>query len=185
MKVANAVSLGVGLVFFGLCLPAHASLLGSNVDLRYLFPNSSTTSSDFGSTTVSAAVEYPNASSLSVDITAAQLVLGWPGPGSLGFTASAFNGFEFLFTGVTITGASVNGSSTFLGTPVVTVSGNNIFVNYSGVNTGTGPTTSIIDVTLSSSAVPEPGTVVLLGAGLLGLGFRYKRRFAPVMVRGR
>ncbi len=56
--------------------------------------------------------------------------------------------------------------------------GNNIFVNYSGVQTGIGPTISIIDVTTSSSGVPEPGTLTLLGAGLLGLGLRYKRRSA-------
>ena len=61
---------------------------------------------------------------------------------------------------------------------MVSVVGNNIFVNYSNVNTGGGATVSIIDVTTSTSGVPEPGTLALLGAAFLGLAFRYKRRSA-------
>ena len=47
-----------------------------------------------------------------------------------------------------------------------------------GLATGGSPTTptvSIIDVTTSASGVPEPSTLMLLGAGLLGLGLRHKR----------
>jgi len=175
MKIA---SLPIALGFIGLCLPAHAGLIGSTVDLQAFYPNLSTMTADYGSKTVSSSVEYPVAGDLSVNITDTQVVLGWPGPGNLGFTASAFNGYEFLFSGVTIASATVNGSSTFLASPAITIVGNNIFLNYSGVNTGTGPTTSIIDVATSASGVPEPGTLTLLGAGLLGLCFHYKRRSA-------
>jgi len=76
-------------------------------------------------------------------------------------------------------GATADASSTFLENPAISIVGNNIFLNYSGVNTGgapNGPTVSIIDVTTSTSAVPEPGTLTLLGAGLAGIGFRYRRR---------
>ena len=46
--------------------------------------------------------------------------------------------------------------------------GNNIFVNYSGLQTGIGPTTSIIDVTTASSTgVPEPG-IDDAGGGIAG-----------------
>jgi len=125
-------------------------------------------------------VEYSNFLSFSVDITDTQIFFTWPGPGNAAFATTAFNGYEYLFSGVTITGATVNGSSTFLGSPAITIAGNNIFANYSGLQTGNGPTTSIIDVTTatSGSGAPEPGTLTLLGAGLLGLGFRYKRRSA-------
>ena len=179
MKIA---SLAMALGFVGLCLPAHAGLIGSTVDVRNYYPNLATLSSDAGSTTVSGALEYANVASFAMDITDTQILIEWSGAsGNLSFTPAAFNGFEFLFSGVTIAGATVNGSSTFLGSPAISVVGNNIFLNYSGVNTGGGPnapTVSIIDVTTSASGVPEPSTLTLLGAGLLGLGFRYKRRSA-------
>ena len=168
-------SLTTGLCCIGLCLPAQAGLIGSTVDLREFFPNLATMTADDGSKTVSSSVEYPAVGlGLSVDITNTQILITWPGPGALGFTGSAFNGYELLFSGVTITGATVNGSSAF--NPAISIVGNNIFLNYSGVDTGVGPDTSIIDVSTPASGVPEPGTLTLLGAGVLGLGFLYKRR---------
>src|ERR1700676_5254198 len=114
----------------------------------------------------SAALEYPNINSFAMDITDTQILLEWSGQtGNRTFTGSAFNGFELLFSGVNIAGATVNGSSTFLGNPAISIVGNNIFLNYSGVNTGgapNSPTVSIIDVTTSTSGVPEPGTLTLL-----------------------
>lgn len=175
MKIA---SLAMALGLIGFCLPAHAGLLGSTVDIRHLIPDTATINADGGSATVSGAVEYSNFVSFSVDITDTQILFTWPGPGNAGFATTAFNGYEYLFSGVTITGATVNGSSTFLGSPAITIVGNNIFANYSGLQTGNGPTTSIIDVTTSTSGAPEPGTLTLPGAGLLGLGFRYKQRSA-------
>jgi hypothetical protein len=178
MKIA---SLAIGLGFVGLCLPAHADLIGSTVDLQEFFPDLATMTADHGSTTVSGAVEYPSVGSFAVDITGSQILITWPGPGSLGFTTRPFNGYEFLFSGVAITGATADASSGF--NPfAISLVGNNVFLNYQGVNTGVGPTTSIIDVTTSAStapsAVPEPGTLPLLGAGLLGLGLLYKRQTA-------
>jgi hypothetical protein len=170
--------LAIALGFIGLCLPAHATLIGATVDVQRLYPDVSTLISDGGSTTVSGVVEYPNLASFSVNIIDTQLLIGSLAAGNLSFTGAAFNGFEFSFSGVTITGATVNGSSTFLGSPAISIVGNKIFLNYSGLNTGNGATTSIIDVTTAASGVPEPSTLTLLGAGLLGLGFRYRRRSA-------
>ena len=42
-------SLAMCLGFIGLCLPAHAGLIGSTVDLRELFPTPATMTSDDGS----------------------------------------------------------------------------------------------------------------------------------------
>ena len=95
-----------------------------------------------------------------------------------GVAGRALSGVVSDRKGKPIAGATVNGSSTFLENPAISIVGNNIFLNYSGANTGNGPTTSIIDVTTPASGAPEPGTLTLLGAGLLGLGFRYKRRSA-------
>ncbi len=185
MKIA---SLAVGLAFVGLSIPAHAGLIGSTVDVRDYYPNLSTLISDGGSTTVSNALEYANINSFAIDITDTQILIEWSGAtGNRGFTGAAFNGFEFLFSGVSIAGATVNGNSTFLGNPAISIVGNNIFLNYSGVNTGgspNSPTISIIDITTSSSTVPEPGTPTMLGAGLLGLGFWYKRRSTKSILAG-
>ncbi len=175
MKIA-CLAMALGLI--GFCLPAHAGLLGSTVDVKKLYPDQLTLILDAGSTTVSSALEYADVTSFSVDITDTQILIGHPTPGNISFTGAAFNGFELLFSGVTIAGATVNGSSTFLGSPGISIVGNNIFLDYSNVNTGGGPTTSIIDVTTPASGAPEPGTLTLLGAGLLGLGFRYKQRSA-------
>jgi hypothetical protein len=125
MKIAY---LPIAVGFIGLCLPAHAALIGSTVDVQRLYPDLSTLISDGGSTTVSGLVEYPDLTSFSVNITDTQLLIGSLALGNLSFTAAAFNGFEFSFSGVTITGATVNGSSTFQGSPAISIVGNNIFL---------------------------------------------------------
>ncbi len=176
MKTA---SLAMVLGFAGICLPAHAGLIGSTVDVASYYPNLATLGSDGGTTTVSNALEYANIHSLSVDITDTQLLIGWPGPGNVSFTGASCNGCKCLLAGVTIFGATVDAASTFAGSPAVSVVGNTIFVNFSGLNSGIGPTTSVIDVSTSASTspTPEPSTLTLLAAGVLGIvGFRYKRR---------
>ena len=186
MKIA---SLAMALGFIGLCLPAQAGLIGSTVDVRNYYPDLSTLSIEGGSTAVSAALEYSNINSFAIDITDTQILIEWSGAtGNRNFTGAAFNGFEFLFSGVNITGATVNGNSTFLGSPAISIVGNNVFLNFSGVNTGGSPgspTTSIIDITTATSGVPEPGTLTLLNAGLFGLAFRYKRRSVKTLLLGR
>jgi hypothetical protein len=183
MKFAFLV---VSLVFFGLCPSAHANLIGSTVDLQRYYPDLSTLLSDAGPTTVSGALEYSNVGSFSVDITGNQIVIGSLAAGNLNFTSAPFNGFEFLFLGVTITGATVDASSTFAGNPVINIVGNNIFLNYSNVNTGSAFSKSIINVTTSTDviptppAVPEPGALTLFATGLLGLGLKQKRRFDAI-----
>ena len=110
----KTVFLAVALGFVGLCLPADASLIGSTVDVRNYYPDLSTLSIEAGSTTVSAALEYSNINSFAMDISDTQILLEWSGAtGNRGFTGSAFNGFELLFSGVNIANATVDGASTF------------------------------------------------------------------------
>src|SRR5258708_3480895 len=102
MKIA---SLPMALTFVGLCLPAHAGLIGSTVEVRNYYPDLGTVNIEAGSTTVSAILEYPNINSFAVDITDTQILIEHSGAGNVNFTGAAFNGFELLFSGVTIAGA--------------------------------------------------------------------------------
>src|SRR4051812_23898267 len=71
MRIASlAMALGV----IGFCIPAHAGLIGSTVDIRHLFPDQATVNIEGGPATVSGAVEYPLFFSFSVDITDTQIL---------------------------------------------------------------------------------------------------------------
>jgi hypothetical protein len=93
--------------------------------------------------------------------------------GAGNFQVASFNGFEVAFLTGTITGAVADGASAF--NPVISIVGNNLFLNYQGVNATDGQS-SIIDLTgTGASGVPEPATVAMLGAGLVALGALHKR----------
>ena len=172
MKLFVAVALA-------LAARCSAGVLLDSVDVSTQFPSMGTILDDGGVKTIDGSIEYPAGSfpiynpSMSIQITSTQLILSLNGTSTF-FTSASFNGFEVSFLTGTITGAVADGSSNF--NPVITISGNNLFLNYQG-ETVTSGQLSIIDLTGTSSSVPEPATVGILGSGLAALAFfrRYIR----------
>jgi PEP-CTERM motif len=158
-----------------LSVPAFGGLIGSNVHLEWLNPDTSTLYADYGSTTVGAGVEYSGllgCECISFDISDTQIKMIFSGP-SDSFGTGAFNGAELLFTGVSITGATNDAASNIL--PVgITLQGNNIFLNYQGDTLNSDHYQSIIDVT-TGSGTPEPSSMGLVGLSLCGGAIAFVR----------
>lgn len=148
---------------------ANAGVIGASVDVsaQYL----GIVIVDAGVKTIDGSVEYPAgvfgpaySSDLSVQITDTQLILSLNGAAPF-FNPAVFNGFEIAFLTGTITGAVADISSTL--NPVVSIIGNNLFLNYQGIDTQLGQA-SIIDLTGTGAgtSTPEPATVSFLAGGL-------------------
>jgi hypothetical protein len=121
----------------------------------------------------------------SLDVSDSQII--WTATLSETYGAAAFNGFDLFFTGApTITNVTLNGASTilpvpFVGPPVTSASGIafnavNVMFNLAG-ETVTAGQQLVLDVQTSAGAVPEPGSGVLLGAGLLSAVLFLRRKF--------
>jgi len=184
--------LGAVAVFALLTVPVRAGMIGDSVDVQ--LQSTTAGSEDGGNTTVGGSVEYPIGSfptygpCWSVDITNTQIIIEWNGsPTSLGPIAcggsgagsfpgppaETFNGFEIILnTGGQFLSAVADPSSVF--NPVITLSGNDLFLNYAGTTGITQGEESIIDVITA----PEPASLPLMGAGLTGLYFVRRRKAA-------
>ena len=171
--------LAVVMFWLSLGLPVRAGMIGDLVSLTWYDPNTSTIYLGPATATVGAGVEFPASTfpsnpAIIVDLTDTTIIFSGGYDGS-NFSPPSFNGFGIFdqtnqnFIEVTVL-SSANGWSSFDPGRVSFDSGH-IYVDFTGL-----PLNTANQVVLDVSTTPEPGTLALLAAGLIGLGVA-KRRF--------
>lgn len=166
------------LVLLTVILPsglAHAGLGGSLVNVSAYYPDAGSLFADGGNQTVSGEIEYPTGTfqnysgSWQIDITDTQLTITDTTSNGFPYFPASFNGWILtIVSGPSILSAAVNDTSDFDPVGISVVGGNQLLLNYSGVDGPTGGT-SIIDITV----VPEPAPATLIMA--TGLLFRLRK----------
>jgi len=181
MKSSLLTSVALAISLAGL---SQAGILTDLVDVQAQDPTIGAVYVDAGVATVNGTVEYPAGSfstynpTWSMELTDTQIILSGSG---FPFASDPFNGFAITFLTGSITGASADASSQF--NPLISIVGNTLYLNYTGV-TGDGLESSIVDVTGSSAAIPEPRTFALVVGGLLASYFLHRVR-RPELKRSR
>ena len=149
---AGMISGGVG--FVGAYTPSGGATLGTATGIDIVFANVATTSGDFTSLAIGSAVAHNNFVFNPATVPVNPL-----------WTAGAFS---FNLTTINVdsqsnTQLNLSGTGTFLNAAFDATPGDWVFTANSS---GGGQFT----FSASQSAVPEPGTMLLMGSGLLGLG---------------
>ena len=151
-------------------LAAAGALAGQQVGYQYFLPTTGSVQEDLGTQTLGSGTYFVDtADGITVVVGADTITVINDVP--LAFNTGAFNGPDFVFSGVHILGASIDpiGATDFLGTLATTP--DSVAINFSGFAPGLGHAV-VIDV---ASSVPEPGMLLLLGSALAGLGWVRRR----------
>lgn len=164
--------------------PAKAGLLGHDFTADYIFPTPGTVFAGLGTAVAGPGVEFNYFGALPIDLTDDQIIITFLLDGD--FQDASFHGFRIrdVDGSAGITGVSLAAVTNIPGFDAgnVSLSGNDILVNFTDAGIGLDPgvpASVVLNVTFGVLAVPEPGALALVGAGLAGLGFmRRKRRAA-------
>lgn len=155
--------------------PASAGLLGHTVTVEYLFPNIGTV---YGSNSFNVVVGpgfelngFPVGDPrTNVDISDTNILFTYNSSGT--WNSTAFNGVRFydaLGLIAPITSVTINPVTNMSGLTAarITFDGDNIWINWNGLSFGRDTIVSLDVGTEGQAVIPEPGTSLLAGAGLL------------------
>jgi hypothetical protein len=176
----------VGLTAFATMQIAQAGLIGAQVTYEYFFPFPLPISIIFSlptQTITTSTSLVDTAGDITTTFNNNQIII--TNNEASAFVSVPFNGPGYLFSGVTISNVTIDPASApdFLGVPSFTA--DDIMANFAGLPTVPVGAQLILDVTSSSPLIPEPASIALLGAGLVGIGLirRHRRSRTVLPVR--